>query len=128
MTTWSDHSFSQRSGAERDHDPGESRAGEHSPGQYVTEISVPSFDDGRQALYSPGLREPEPEAGAMTASPLGIPVSDLTQSQLWAADIRVTEDAYIDEFTGREMDPNELVRVPCEISDPAPELGPEAGS
>ena len=33
---------------------------------YVTEISVPRFsDDGRQALYSPGLRElgPEPEAG-----------------------------------------------------------------
>jgi hypothetical protein len=34
--------------------------------EYVTEISVPDFgDDGRQALYSPGLREPgpEPEAG-----------------------------------------------------------------
>jgi hypothetical protein len=32
---------------------------------YVTEISVPDFGDGRQALYSPGLREPgpEPEAG-----------------------------------------------------------------
>jgi hypothetical protein len=28
-------------------------------GQYVTEISVPSFDDGRRALYSPGLSEPE---------------------------------------------------------------------
>ena len=36
------------------------------PREYVTEISVPRFgDDGRQALYSPGLREPgpEPEAG-----------------------------------------------------------------
>jgi hypothetical protein len=33
----------------------------HDPdGQYVTEISVPSFDDGRQALHSPGLSEPEP--------------------------------------------------------------------
>jgi hypothetical protein len=34
--------------------------------EYVTEISVPHFGDGgRQALYSPGLREPapEPEAG-----------------------------------------------------------------
>jgi hypothetical protein len=36
------------------------------PREYATEISVPRFgDDGRQALYSPGLREPgpEPEAG-----------------------------------------------------------------
>ena len=36
------------------------------PREYVTEISVPDFGDGgRQALYSPGLREPgpEPEAG-----------------------------------------------------------------
>jgi hypothetical protein len=36
------------------------------PREYVTEISVPRLgDDGRQALYSPGLREPgpEPEAG-----------------------------------------------------------------
>ena len=36
------------------------------PREYITEISVPRFgDDGRQALYSPGLREPgpEPEAG-----------------------------------------------------------------
>jgi hypothetical protein len=30
------------------------------PDEYVTEISVPSFDDGRQALYSPELSEPEP--------------------------------------------------------------------
>jgi hypothetical protein len=36
------------------------------PREYITEISVPRFgDDGRQALYAPGLREPrpEPEAG-----------------------------------------------------------------
>lgn len=36
------------------------------PREYVTEVSVPRFGDGgRQALYSPGLREPgpEPEAG-----------------------------------------------------------------
>ncbi len=39
-------------------------ADRHQPREYVTEISVPSFDDGRQALYSPGLHEPGPEAGA----------------------------------------------------------------
>jgi hypothetical protein len=60
MTTWSDHSFSKRSGPDRDHDPRESRADEHQPREYVTEISVPPFDDGPRALYSPGLSEPEP--------------------------------------------------------------------
>ena len=59
MTIWSDYSFSKWSGPDRDHDP-ESRADEHQPREYVTEVSVPSFDDGRQALYSPGLSEPEP--------------------------------------------------------------------
>lgn len=35
------------------------------PCEYVTEISVPRFGNGgRQALYSPGLREPEPEPEA----------------------------------------------------------------
>ena len=34
------------------------------PREYVTEISVPDFGDGRQALYSPGLREPGPEPEA----------------------------------------------------------------
>jgi hypothetical protein len=53
-----------RSGPDCDLDPQESCAGERSPGRYVTEISVPSFDDGRHVLYSPGLREPEPEAGS----------------------------------------------------------------
>jgi hypothetical protein len=60
MTTWSDHSFSQCSAADCDHDLREPRAAGHPPREYVTEISVPPFDDGRQALYSPGLSEPEP--------------------------------------------------------------------
>jgi hypothetical protein len=37
--------------------------------QYVTEISAAPFDDGRQALYSPGLRKPDPEAGAPELEP-----------------------------------------------------------
>jgi hypothetical protein len=61
MTTWSDHSFSQRPGADRDHGQREPCAGELQPREYVTEVSVPWFDDGRQALYVPGLSEPEPE-------------------------------------------------------------------
>jgi hypothetical protein len=56
MTTWSEHSFSRCSGAARDHDPRETWAGEHSPGQYVTEISVPDFGDGGiQRLHSKPL-------------------------------------------------------------------------
>ena len=47
-------------GPDRDHDAFESRADEHQPREYVTEVSAPVFDDGRQALYSPGLSEPEP--------------------------------------------------------------------
>jgi hypothetical protein len=50
-----------------------------------------------------------------------VPVRDLTQAQLWAADITVTEDAYVDVFTGREMDPSELVRVSAEAGAPEPE-------
>jgi len=60
MTTWSDHSFSQRSGPDCHYDSWEPRADEEQPREYVTEVSVPSFDDGRQALYSPGLSDPEP--------------------------------------------------------------------
>jgi hypothetical protein len=60
MTTWSDYPRSRWSGPERDPDPREPRAGGHRPREYVTEISVPSFDDGRQALCSPGLAQPEP--------------------------------------------------------------------
>jgi hypothetical protein len=47
----------------------------------------------------------------MTGSPLGVPVADLTESQLWAMDISFRDGAHIDEFTGREMNPGELVRV-----------------
>ena len=60
----------------------------------------------------------------MTGSPLGVPVADLTASQLWAMDISFRDGAYIDEFTGREMNRGELVRV---IIGPEPE-GIEAGS
>jgi hypothetical protein len=69
VTTWTDHPFSQRSGPDCHDDSREPRDYEEQPREYVTEISVPSFDDGRQALYSPGLREPEPEAGAPEPEP-----------------------------------------------------------
>ncbi len=59
MTTWSDDPCSRRPGPDRDHDPREPRAGQHQPGEPVTEVSVPAFDDGRQALFSPGLAGPE---------------------------------------------------------------------
>jgi hypothetical protein len=52
-----------------------------------------------------------------------VPVADLTQAQLWEAEIWVTEDAYIDVFTGREMEPGELVRVADELE---MEAGPVA--
>jgi hypothetical protein len=53
MTTWSDHSFSQCSGAARDPGPRQTCAGERPPGRYVTEISVPDFGDGGiQRLHS----------------------------------------------------------------------------
>ncbi len=60
MTTWTDHPFSQRSGPDCPYDSQEPRADEEQPCEYVTEISAPPFDDGRQALYSPALSEPEP--------------------------------------------------------------------
>ena len=47
----------------------------------------------------------------MTSSPLGVPVADLTDAQLWQADISFRDGAYIDEFTGRAMEPGELVRI-----------------
>jgi hypothetical protein len=34
------------------------------PQEYVTEIAAPGPDDGRMALYSPGLRGPELELEA----------------------------------------------------------------
>ena len=37
--------------------------------QYVTEISAPPFDSRRQALYFPGLRKPDTEAGAPELEP-----------------------------------------------------------
>ena len=59
MTIWSDYSFSQWSGPERDHDP-ESRADEHQPREYVTESpSRPSMTDARRSTRR-GLSEPEP--------------------------------------------------------------------
>ena len=69
MTTWTDHPFSQRPGPDCHYASREPRADEEQPREYVTEISVPPFDDGRQALYSPGLREPDPEAGAPELEP-----------------------------------------------------------
>jgi hypothetical protein len=75
MTTWGDHGFAQVTAAEIDAEPPATAAdwlavepedrhpGGFEPRQYVTEISVPASDDGRQALYSPGLSEHEPEAG-----------------------------------------------------------------
>lgn len=60
MTTWTDHPFSRRSGPDCHYDSPEPRADEQRPREYVTEIFVPPFDDGRQALYSPALSEPEP--------------------------------------------------------------------
>jgi len=47
----------------------------------------------------------------VTSSPLGVPVADLTDAQLWQADISFRDGAYIDEFTGRAMEPGELVRI-----------------
>ncbi len=47
------------SGPDENPEP-EPEADEHQAREYVTEVSVPSFDDGRQALYSPGLSDPEP--------------------------------------------------------------------
>jgi hypothetical protein len=72
MTTWSDHGSARVTAAEIDAEPPATAAdwlavtpedrhpGGFEPRQYVTEISVPAFDDGRQALYAPGLSEPEP--------------------------------------------------------------------
>ena len=71
MTTQGGHGSAQVMAAEIDAEPPATAAdwlavtpeGRHpggfEPRQYVTEISVPTFDDGRQALYSPGLSEPE---------------------------------------------------------------------
>ena len=62
MTTWSDHSYSRRSGPDLDHDPGEPRTGEYRPRAYVTEISIPDFGDGGiQRLHSKPLGEGERE-------------------------------------------------------------------
>ena len=69
MTTWTDHPVRQRPGPDRHDDSRESRAEEEQPREYVTEISAPPFDDGRQALYSRVLREPEPEAGEPEPEP-----------------------------------------------------------
>jgi hypothetical protein len=33
----------------------------------------------------------------VTSSPLGVPVADLTDAQLWSADISFRDGAYIDE-------------------------------
>jgi hypothetical protein len=54
----------------------------------------------------------------VTDSPPGIPVADLTDAQLRASDVSFRDGAHIDELTGQEMEPGELVRVPCEISEP----------
>jgi hypothetical protein len=71
MTTRSGHGPAQVSAAEIDAElpaaaadwlavtPENRHPGGFEPRQYVTEVSVPTFDDGRQALYSPGLSEPE---------------------------------------------------------------------
>ena len=83
MTTWSDYPCSRRPGPDRDQDSLEPGAGEHQPREYVTEISVPDFgDDGRQALYAPGLAEPEP--GARPGGPV-VPRSGSGSRSGWAS-------------------------------------------
>jgi hypothetical protein len=58
-----------------------------------------------------------------------MPVRDLTQAQLYAADISITERdgelTFVDEFTSRQMDPAELVSVLG--PEPEPEAELEAG-